>query len=107
VRATNFLQCNSQASLEFSSVPKISRPTGKRKPKDAGRRDGLLRICYIANKLRSGEVVTASGEARARGLSRKTLVRDLDLLRSLGWKIEWDRTTQRYVLQSAPIPRII
>jgi predicted DNA-binding transcriptional regulator YafY len=88
-------------------VPKTKQPKRSTIRQEIGLRDGLLRLCCIAGKLRTGEFTTATAEAKKRGLSRKTVQREINLLRSLGWKIEWDVMSNRYRLRSAPIPQII
>lgn len=57
---------------------------------------------YIAAKLRRNEPINVLREARELGLTRRILRRDFDLLRSMGWRIDFDRVEKSYILLSAP-----
>lgn len=65
----------------------------------------LTRLCDIAGKLRRNVPLNGSGEARVRGLCRRTLVRDIRALRLMGWKIDFDNQEKTYVLRFAPPPK--
>lgn len=70
------------------------------------RRAGLTRLFYLAGQLRADKPIGSTSEARKRGLSRRTIERDIKFLRALGWKIEWNQDLRTYVLISAPKPKL-
>lgn len=90
-------------SHEPDEVPR--REIGSPRMPALDRRNTLARLLYIAGKLRRGEPINGSSEARARGLSRKTLLRDFDFLREMGWQIDFNLYEKSYILLFAPPPR--
>ena len=68
------------------------------------RRKSHHRLCAIALKLRRNEPFDATFVAEFGLRNRKTMARDIDFFRSLGWVIVWDGRERTYVLKSAPKP---
>jgi hypothetical protein len=65
-------------------------------------RASVIRLTAVARLLRTGEpfdAVTASAEL---GTVTRTIKRDIQILRSLGWHIKWDTRERSYVLNYAP-----
>ena len=66
----------------------------------------LQRLHTIAFMLRAGKKFTASEFARSYEVSRKTIMRDIDLLACIGYEVEWDGSGGTYRLGRAPAPAL-
>ena len=77
------------------------------RPNRENLRLSLNRLLTLAKTLRRNEPFNATGFAEAYGLERKTIMRDLRVLRQHGWKIEFDPCENTYVLRSAPPPTLL
>lgn len=64
-------------------------------------------LLYVVEALRKGRPFDASILGREIGVGRRTVVRDITLLRSLGWDICWDPVAREYNLKYAPPPRFL
>jgi len=68
-------------------------------------RPALIRLATIARLLRQGRAINCRSLAAYLGCCRKTIVRDIALLRDpLGYLIEWDALDGSYRLRRAPEP---
>lgn len=63
----------------------------------------LARLFIIANLLEEGRAATRDGLAAACGCSRRTIARDLDLLKEAGVELAYDVRRHTYALE-APLP---
>lgn len=62
----------------------------------------ITRLLEVCRALRRGQPFSAASLAAELGVSDRSIKRDVQLLRALGWIIDWDLAAHTYTLRHAP-----
>lgn len=81
--------------------------TTARQPPADKFRSSLLRLMGIAKRLRTGTPFTAVSLADEYAVDPRTIKRDIELLRTLEWRIDWHVPSHSYSLTHAPKPVLL